>query len=64
MAGLTSTCCGSDARTSCCAPDDKAACCGGPADGSCGCPAGAATPAPAGDLREAIRIVRAREPAR
>jgi SAM-dependent methyltransferase len=49
-------CCSPAAQVDCCEPSDKATCCGpeAPAEGGCGCAAGAASAAPA-DGCEAVR---------
>ncbi len=54
--GAEASCCSTEAQATCCEPSDKAACCGEAAAGdSCGCAAGDATTADAGDVREAVR---------
>jgi arsenite methyltransferase len=61
MAELSTTetpanaCCAPEAQASCCEPSAKAGCCGDSHGDSCGCDAGKAPDALAGDIREQVR---------
>jgi arsenite methyltransferase len=55
MAELTTDCCTTEAQATCCEPDAKTECCDGSHGAGCGCSAGTAAAAPAGEIRETVR---------